>query len=129
MLHESPATVRHCTRPTTSRRLLPRREKHGTLCCFTDCWERSVLATHMYILELIQNWLYLPNVLENTLLCTNLYCNSTVPPPLYFYYEIHVFPFLFIFCISTPIVWGCVKISKTMPYIFYFRHSLYIRCV
>ena len=74
------------------------------LCYFKDCWERSLLATHMYI-------------------------------PVHFYYEIFVFPF-FIFCINSSIVWGCVKISgkylresKSMSCIFYYRHSLYIRCV
>ena len=139
MLPGSPATLRHCTRPPTSCRRLPRGEKHTiSVSCHsrvTACWERkSLLATHMFILELIQNWLYFPNVLENILLCTNLYCNSSVSPPLHFYNEIRVFPFLFIVCISSPIVWGWFKISgkyltasKVMSCTFYYRRSLYIK--
>jgi len=131
MLRESPGTVYHCTRPHTSCRRLPRGEKHAIseLCHsrVTACWKRkSLLATHMCILELIQNWLYFPNALENILLCANLYCNLSVPPPLHFYNEIRVFLFLFIFCISSPVVCGWVNISgkyltasKTISCIFF----------
>lgn len=49
----------------------------------TACWAwKSVLANHMYILDLIQNLLYRSNALENIMLWPNLYCYSLIFPVL-----------------------------------------------